>query len=123
MLALLSVFSFNSHGLSTNVKKDVQNTMISYVNEMIDSNGFFPVVHEGKILQLSLKTSDKYPTAFHAGVKASGKLYASCADFSDPQGNKYDIDFLVSKNREGYKVIQPIVHSINGKKSKYDLEH
>ncbi len=83
-----------------------------------------PLVYKGKILQLKLLPSDKHPDAFHAGVKKEGNLFASCADFIDPtSGKKYDIDFLVNKTGGNYNVVQPIVHSIDGKKNPYDLSH
>ena len=45
------------------------------------------------------------------------------ADFVDGKCNKYDIDFLVSKSDKQLIVVQPIVHSINGEKNPYDLDH
>ena len=122
IIAILMV-SVQAHALSKKTKMGVQTSMKSYVNTLIQENGYLPVVHEGKVLKLKIKTSKKYPDGFHAGVKSEGKLYASCADFVDTKGNIYDIDFLVSKNKDTYKVVQPIVHSINGKKNKYDLSH
>jgi len=103
--------------------ENIQGTMNDYVNKLIKQNGFLPVVHLGKILKLDIKKSSKYPDGFHSGVKSNGHLHASCADFVDSKGVKYDIDFLVSKSNSGYEVVQPIVHSINGKKNKYDLDH
>ena len=106
------------------VNKTVQDAMRSFVTQQTAGNGLMPVVHEGKVLQLKLFPSKKYPDAFHAGVAKEGSLFASCADFIDPNsGKKYDIDFLVNKNGGNYNVVQPIVHGIDGKKSPYDLSH
>jgi hypothetical protein len=105
------------------VKAKVQGAMVSYVNEVIQQNGFFPIAYQGEILKLKLHKTEKYPNAFHAGVQIKGNLYASCADFIDSKGNKYDVDFIVSKTKNGFRVVQPLVHSINGKKNKYDLDH
>lgn len=103
----------------------VQQAMKDYVNTLVSANsGTMPMLHEGKVLKLELKTSEKYPDAFHAGVQKVGNLYTSCADFIDPTTQDlYDIDFLVSKSEGGFTVIQPLVHSKNGVKSPYDLEH
>ncbi|MGB7415320.1 MAG: hypothetical protein WA902_14030 [Thermosynechococcaceae cyanobacterium] len=83
-----------------------------------------PVLYKGKVLQLKLATSEKYPDGFHTGVQNQGSLYTSCADFVDPKtGNKYDINFLVSKDGDTLTVVQPFVHSVNGEKNPYDLAH
>lgn len=102
----------------------VQEAMKSYVASSLGSDGIFPVIYKGKILKLKVRTSEKYPDGFHAGVKNHGNLFTSCADFFDPvSGNNYDIDFLVKKADENFIVTQPIVHSIDGKKNPYDLSH
>lgn len=98
--------------------------MKDYVNELIADDGFMSIVHEGKILQLELITRDKYPDGFHEEVSNQGNLFASCDDFIDPTTqDKYDIDFLVSKENTEYVVVQPLVHSKNGVKIPYGLEH
>ncbi len=105
-------------------KLEVQNVMKQYVQGLTADNGLMPIIYQGKVLQLKLATSEKYPDGFHAGVSNQGNLYTSCADFVDPQtGNKYDIDFLVSKVDGKLQLVQPFVHSVNGEKNPYDLEH
>ena len=123
LLVLVALFSISSFSAPQSTKDSVQKEMKSFVNNLVGKNGFMPILHEGKILKLELLTSKKYPDGFHAGVKEQGDLYASCADFKDAKGNTYDVDFLVSKISTGFQVVQPLVHSINGKKSKYDLKH
>jgi len=97
--------------------------MKTYVGELTKGGAFMPVMHKGKILKLKVLKSKKYPDGFHSGVKSHGNLFVSCADFTDVKGNNYDIDFLVSKLDRGYRVVQPIVHSINKEKNPYDLGH
>ncbi len=122
-LAMTLIFLMSFNLFASSVKDQVQSQMKTYVNNIIKKNGFLPILHKGHILKLSLKSSNKYPDGFHAGVKESGNLFTSCADFKDAKGNSYDVDFLVSATDKGYRVVQPIVHSVNGKKSKYDLKH
>ena len=101
----------------------VQKSMIDDVKIQSKGDGLIPILYEGKILKLKLITSKKYPTGFHSGVKNVGTLYASCADFVNPKnGDKIDVDFIVSKVGKRYHVVQPLIHSINGKKNPYDLE-
>ena len=124
-ITVATLFFFTSVALAAPqmTKIKVQDTMETYVKTLIKENGFLPVLHKGKVLKLKLKTSKKYPSGFHAGVKTKGKLYTSCADFQDNEGNNYDIDFLVSKTGKKFQVVQPIVHAKNGVKDKYDLGH
>ena len=67
---VLTAQLFSAYALagSSSQNLKVQKAMKSYVNTLIDQNGFLPVVHQGKVLKLNLKTSSKYPDGFHAGV-------------------------------------------------------
>ena len=105
-------------------KRAVQNAMRSYVTQQTAETGTLPVVYQGKVLQLELVTSEKYPDGFHAGVTTHGNLYTSCADFRDAQtGKNYDVDFLVNQVDGKFHVVQPIVHKVDGLKNLYDLAH
>jgi len=121
-LTLISQMAFA--GPSPAVKSKVQSAMKSFVIGQTSSKGLMPVIYKGKVLQLKVLETKKYPDGFHAGVQQDGNLYTSCADFIDPKTKKvYDIDFLVNKVGDSYKVVQPIVHSVDGKKNPYDLDH
>ena len=110
--------------VSKKEKSMVQEVMKDYVLTQSKSDGQLDLIYKGKVLGLKVRSSEKYPDGFHSGVKKNGSLYTSCADFVDARsGEKYDIDFLVKKTQNGFKVVQPIVHSINGKKNPYDLNH
>jgi len=61
-------------------------------------------------------------TKLHDGIVKKGEFYVSCADFEDQQGKVYDLDFLVSPNGDGYRVIQSIIHAESGNKRKYHIE-
>ncbi len=58
----------------------------------------------------------------HKGIMKKSDFYVSCADFVDADGKKYDIDFLVAEKDGSYSVLQPVVHSVDGKKRDYHLE-
>ncbi len=118
VMALTSHTAFGSETANTGV----QDAMVSYVQTQSAADGLMPILYQGKILRLELAKSKKYPTGFHSGVKSHGNLYASCADFVNPKTqDKYDVDFIVSKTGAKYNVVQPLVHSVNGKKNPYDL--
>jgi len=61
-------------------------------------------------------------TKLHNGIVRKGEFFVSCADFEDQEGKIYDLDFLVSPNGEGHRVIQTIIHAENGIKRKYHIE-
>ncbi len=127
IVSTIVVFGFSAEAetvkvASEEVKAKVQAPMKAYVAQNVADDGIFSVIHNGKILQLKVKKSDKYPDGFHSGVKQNGNLYTSCADFSSG-GKSYDIDFLVRKTNDKYIVVQPIGHKIDGIKDPYDLSH
>ena len=103
-------------------KAEVHAIMKTFVDQNLADNGILSVMHKGKILQLTVRNSDKYPDGFHSGVKQNGNLYTSCADFTSGK-TMYDIDFLIRKTNNKYIVVQPIVHKVNGIKNPYDLSH
>tara|TARA_B100000315_G_C14480641_1_gene542720 strand:- start:750 stop:1163 length:414 start_codon:yes stop_codon:yes gene_type:complete len=108
--------------VSKEEKAKVQDAMKTYVAQHAADNGKLAVIHNRKIVQLTIRKSDKYPDGFHSGVKQNGNFYTSCADFS-AGGSNYDVDFLVRKVNNNYVVVQPIVHKINGIKNPYDISH
>lgn len=58
----------------------------------------------------------------HEGIVKKGDFYVSCADFTDGSGRKYDLDFLVADSDSTFRVLQGLVHSVDGKKRKYHVE-
>jgi|TARA_B110000495_G_scaffold192771_1_gene197293 hypothetical protein len=58
----------------------------------------------------------------HKGVVKKGPFYVSCADFVDAKGRAYDLDFLVAGKGETLRVLQALVHSVDGEKRPYHLE-
>ncbi len=125
MISLFTLAAIVHAGDLTNKdKSEIQQAMKDYVKAQSAGDGQLPVVHDGKVFLLELRTSEKYPDGFHTGIVSEGGLHASCADFTDKKtGKKYDIDFLVNKVKDKYLVVQPIVHKIDGVKNPYDLAH
>ena len=60
--------------------------------------------------------------ALHKGVVKKGPFYVSCAGFVDAKGRAYDLDFLVAGKGETLRVLQALVHSVDGEKRPYHLE-
>ena len=59
----------------------------------------------------------------HDGIVRKGEFFVSCADFYDSAEHLYDIDFLVVEEDGQYRVVQSLVHKIDGDKRKYHVEN
>ncbi len=96
----------------------IQTAMANHIKDVSEKNGngMFPIYNPSQRTVIQLKF-DK----FHDSVEIKGRDYPyfiSCADFTDKNGVKYDLDFLVSKNHE---VVAVLIHAINNKKTSYDI--
>ncbi len=58
----------------------------------------------------------------HPGVVRKGEFYVSCADFTNARGALVDVDFLVARGEGGFRVIESVVHKIDGAKRPYHIE-
>jgi len=97
-------------------REGIQKSMESYVkrNSIKKEYVIYNAV-EGKLLWLNYK-------ALHEGIVKKGEFYVSCADFTDGSDNLYDVDFLVARKGKNFRVLQALVHSVNGEKRTYHLE-
>lgn len=98
------------------LRKDIQSAMDQHIkSNKLNGNYVIYDAVNGEMKNLTL-------VELHSGIVKKGEYYVSCADFVDNKGKKYDLDFLVSGTDSGYKVLQSIVHSVEGKKRKYHVE-
>ena len=70
---------------------------------------------DDKLLELQLEN-------LHSGIGKKGDFYVSCADFRDQDDRLVDVDFLVIPKGGELLTTQAIVHAVDGKKRKYQLE-
>ena len=96
----------------------IQTAMANHIKDVSEKNGngMFPIYNPAQRTVVQLKFD-----RFHDSVEIKGRNYPyfiSCADFTDKNGVKYDLDFLVSKNHE---VVAVLIHAINNKKTSYDI--
>ncbi len=111
------LYAGDDPNIPSDVKAKIQTAMQAHVNTLMAKNGgsypiFDPDTRE--VVQLNFKE-------LHKGVVVKGnqgKYYISCADFTDSNEGKYDLDFLVSAN---YEVVETLVHKKNGKKMHYGV--
>lgn len=120
-LAMVLGFSAVSLGaddpsITGETRKGIQSAMTSHIQEnLFDGKYVIYDAVEGHLKKLKF---DKV----HEGIVKKGGFYVSCADFVDDQGKQYDLDLLVVKNKDSFRVLETVVHSIDGKKRKYHLE-
>ncbi len=106
----------NDPSIKGEIRGEIQRSMNTFIQEQtIDGVMYLFDSNEGNLLKLKLDT-------LHSGIVKKGDFYVSCADFTDHQGRKIDIDFLVRPAGDELLTTQALVHSIDGKKRKYHLE-
>ena len=119
LLCLLpaSAFAGNDPSIQGRTRTGVNYAMQAFIQDRWDDERFMthydPVA--GKLLRLRLMK-------LHDGIVKKGDFFVSCADFEDPKGRKYDLDFLVLPKGDLFQVNQASVHAAEGKKRKYHVE-
>ncbi len=112
-----TAFAGNDPSIKGKVRTGIQAAMNEHVgqNTVGDKYVIYDAV-DGALKKLTFKK-------LHKGIVKKGDFYVSCADFVDRQDRKYDIDFLVVEKDGSFRVLQSLVHSIDGKKRTYHLEN
>jgi len=105
-------------GIAESHRDAIQTAMKNHIKDVSEKNGngMFPIFNPDQRTVVQLKFDQ-----FHDSVEIKGRnfpYFISCADFTDKNGVKYDLDFLVSKN---HHVVAVLVHAINNKKTQYDI--
>ena len=114
--AATAAFSADDPSIKGETRTKTQKAMSDHIKENnFDGSYIIYDAVTGDLLRLQFKE-------LHKGIVKKDDFYVSCADFTDKQGNKYDLDFLVVDNDGNFEVYEAIVHKVNGEKRKYDLE-
>ena len=120
--ALVALFAASpaAAGDDPSIKGDLRTQIQAAMGDFIGTQSVDGTVHlydpvEDRLLRL---TFDE----LHSGIVKKADFYVSCADFTDQDGRKIDIDFLVLPDGDTLRATQAVVHSIDGKKRKYHLE-
>lgn len=112
----VNVLAADDPSIKGNLRLEVKTAMGEHISQNTIGSHF--VIYDsvkGHLKKLSFKK-------LHDGVVKKGDFYVSCADFVDASGKLYDLDFLVAKTQNGFRVLQPLVHAVNGKKRPYHVE-
>ncbi len=118
-MLLASSFSIagNDASIKGQVRDSIQNAMEQHIlhNQIGGKYALYDAI-KGKVLKLDL-------AELHTGIVSKGDYYVSCADFTDANGNEYDIDFMVAMSDKKLSVFQALVHKDDDGKRKYHLEN
>ncbi len=109
-------FGGDDPSIRGNTREGIQSAMKSHIEKNVFGGKY--VVYdavEGELKRLKLKR-------LHEGIVKKADYYVSCADFVDGRGDLYDLDLLVVEKNGEFRVLETVVHSINGNKRKYHLE-
>ncbi len=109
-------FAANDPSIRDQTREGIQSAMKSHIEKNVFGGKY--VVYdavEGELKRLKLKR-------LHEGIVKKADYYVSCADFVDGRGDLYDLDLLVVEKNGEFRVLETVVHSINGNKRKYHLE-
>ena len=116
ILLTTSAHSADDPSIPKEDKAVVQKTMKAH----IDANrvGEQYIIYDGvsgELLRLSF-------VELHAGVVRKGEFYVSCADFTAADSTRIDVDFLVAGDKDDLRVLDAIVHKVDGTKRPYRVE-
>ena len=121
MLVFISLIASNSanagddRSIKGQLRKDIQNSMEQYVkNQTLDGNLYVFDAVQNKLLTL---TSGK----LRHNIVKDGDFYLTCADYTDQDGNKVDLDFMVRKSGDKFITTQTIVHAVGDKYRPYHV--
>lgn len=98
-----------------NQRESIQKAIQTHIEQSLDAGRF--VIFDGKAGVLRRLSFDKV----HPGIVRNGGFYASCADFSDGK-TRYDVDFLVTRIGDDYKVMEALIHKVDAEKRPYRVE-
>lgn len=114
--AVATSFAADDPSIKGETRTNTQKAMSDHIDQNTYQGNY--IVYDavtGKLLRLRFKE-------LHKGIVRKDDFYVSCADFTDDQGKKYDLDFLVIDKGGNFEVYEAIVHKVDGDKRKYDLE-
>jgi len=116
LAVLLLAGPASASGLADADRLQIQAAMRHYVEDNL-VDGAYPLYDalNGGFRHLTFKL-------LHPDVVEMSGFYVSCLDFVDEKGAAYDIDFMVAKGEHGYRVVQDIIHAVDGHKRAYHHE-
>jgi len=117
LLVTFAAHAADDPSIKGQLRTDIQGAMQGYIDHQTIDGAYRlydPV--DGRLLHLEKAN-------LHAGIVKKGEFYVSCADFTDQNGRKIGVDFLVLDAGSEVRAVQGFVHKVDGEKRPYDLEN
>ncbi len=112
----LVVFAGDDPSIKGEQRQGIQMAMLMHVNDNTVNGNYY--IYDGVTNDVKSLNYKK----LNSGIVKKEKFYVSCANFTDGMGKPYDIDLLVAEKNGSYKVVDSIVHKVDGEKRKYELK-
>ncbi len=111
-----NAFAADDPSIKGKVREDIQAAMSEHIKQnSVDGKYILYDAVADNLLKLNLD-------GLHEGIVKKSDYYVSCADFSDRNGQYYDLDFLVVEEDGKFRALQGVVHKVGKNKRKYHLE-
>lgn len=122
--SLLLLMSLSANADSAGFKKRIAKSVLKQVNIVIKAQGFYPVLHNGKMLKLKKRKYKSYKNGImDDSFDRENKLMLVKGFFKDQEKRKIVVNFVVTKVAGDFQIIQPIIHTLSGERQKYNLKH
>ena len=113
ILACMVAAPFTSVGWSEDIAPETKAAVKSAITAHIDAESSQGVL----VVKDAAKGEKKLTFDYvHEGVGRKANGYVACVDFTDADGNAYDVDFLVSDKAGELEVVDVYIHKAKGKK-------
>ena len=103
--------SGNGDQIKGYLRKQVKETIKEYINSNT-VDGRYLVFNEAQDI-----TKRLYLKELHKTVTRSKGFFVNSADFTDEEGNRYSIDFIVAKRNNSLYVMNALMYFFNKKES------
>jgi hypothetical protein len=112
----LVVFAGNDPSIKGEQRQSIQKAMQKHVNDnTVNGNYYIYDALTNDVKSLKYKK-------LHSGIVKKENFYVSCTDFTDDMGKPYDMDLLVAENNGSYKVVDSILHKVDGEERNYETK-
>lgn len=117
VLLSTQAFAADDPSIKGQQRADIQAAMQTHIEEaMLDGKYVIFDAVEGGLYRLEMDN-------LHEGIVRKGEFFVSCADMRNANGDLFDLDFLVAEDNGEYRVIQSLIHKVNGDKRTYHVEN
>ena len=116
MLATTAAYAADDPSIKGQMRTEIQSAMMTHINSNLLEGRY--IVFDDADRRVKRLAYER----LHKGIVRKGKFFVSCAAFSNFDGTPYDLDFLVAKSGDDYRVLQTVVHKVGDDERAYSVE-